>query len=208
MKRELRHWEVPTVPYFVQAGRRARRDRQATILPNGSKDMQIHARTPINCSALHLWIILRRVECFERWNPYVTIRCGSPDPGAIRYYFTNNPRSGLRAMLTGVATIDDPNMTLTLSFGTRKHFRFVETLSIVRTPSQHWLHHDLTGQGLGVKLMGRILTRRIEPLMLHADAMLEGFVTLSDVLAPKQGDVVRVGKGSKRQRAEKSNELN
>lgn len=164
--------------------------------------MQIHTRTPINCSALHLWIILRRVECFERWNPYVTIRSGSPDSSAIRYYFTNNPRSGLRAMLTGVATIDDPNMTLTLSFGTRKYFRFVETLSIERTRNQHWLHHGLTGQGLGVKLMGGILTRRIEPLMLHTDAMLERFVTLSDPPAQTESDVSRHGYGPKRRDGE------
>src|SRR3546814_9764683 len=101
MKRELRHWEMPTVSHFVQEGRRARHDRRATILPSGSKDMQIQTRTPINCSALHLWIILRRVECFERWNPYVTITCDSPDPGAIRYYLTNNSLTGLRALLTG-----------------------------------------------------------------------------------------------------------
>lgn len=164
--------------------------------------MQIHTRTPINCSALHLWIILRRVECFERWNPYLTIRCGSPDPSAIRYYFTNDSRSGLRAMLTGVAAIDDPNMTLTLRFGTRKHFRFVETLSIERTPSQQWLHHHLTGQGLGVKPMSWILTRRVKSLMLHADAMLERFVTLSDPPARTQRDVFRNSYGPKRREGE------
>src|SRR3546814_14852344 len=112
------------------------------------------------------------------------MRCGSPDPGAIRYYFTNNSRTGLRAMLTGVATIDDPNMTLTLSFGTRKHFRFVETLNIERKSNQHTLHHGLTGQGLGVKLMGGILTRWIALLILHTHALDAGFVNRLELPAP------------------------
>src|SRR3546814_4604744 len=61
--------------------------------------------------------------------------------------------------------------------GTRNHFRFTETLSIERTSDRQWLRHDLTGEGLGVKLMGRILARRIRPTMLHANTMLDEFMT-------------------------------
>ena len=164
--------------------------------------MQIHTRIRISCSDLHLWIILRRVEWFERWNPYVAIHREAFDPNTIRYYFTSDPRPGLCTMFTGMLAIDDPNMTLTIRFGTRKYFRLVETLRIERTSSQHWLHHDLGGEGLGVKLMRGLLARRIRPMMLHANAMLERFVTLSDAQALRQGDVVRVGYRSRRQKAE------
>lgn len=153
--------------------------------------MQIHTRTQVGCSALQLWIILRRVECFERWNPYVIIRRLPSDPNRIRYYFTNNPYSASRAMFNGSLAIDDPGMTVTIRFGTRRHFRFTETLRIERTPNEQWLHHDLAGEGLGVKLMGRILARRIRPMMLHANAMLDRFMTPS--LAQRQGsDNVRM----------------
>src|SRR3546814_14907106 len=56
-------------------------------------------------------------------------------------------------------------------------FRFTETLSIERTSDRQWLRHDLTGEGLGVKLMGRILARRIRQTMLHANTMLDEFMT-------------------------------
>lgn len=119
--------------------------------------MQIHTRTRIGCSALHLWIILRHVEWFERWNPYVMIRLRSSGSTAIRYYFSTNPHSDLFAMFNGTLTIDDPSMTVTIKFGTRTHFQFVETLWIERTRDRQWLHHDLKGEGLGIRLMGRIL---------------------------------------------------
>src|SRR3546814_4358137 len=97
------------------------------------------------------------------------------NPNAIRYYFTNNPRSAVRAMFNGNLAIDDPGMTVTIAFGTRNHFRFTETLSIERTSDRQWLCHDLTGEGLGVKVMGRILARRTRPPMLLANPMLEEF---------------------------------
>ena len=130
-------------------------------------------------------------------DPYGANRRDSPDPSAITYYFTHDPRSGLCALLTGVAALDDPNMTLTLSFGTRKHVRFVETLSIEQTPSQDWLHNYLTGHARGVKLMAEYLPGRIEPLM-HVNAMIERFVTLSGPPAETKSDVFRNGNGPKR----------
>lgn len=154
---------------------------------SGSKDMEVHTRTRIACSALHLWIVLRRVEWVERWNPYVIVRRRTSDPNAIRYYFTNNPRSAARAMFNGTLAIDDPGMTVTIEFGTRNHFRFTETLSIERTPDRQWLRHDLTGEGLGVKLMGRILARRIRPMMLHANTMLDEFMTSLQAPVELQG---------------------
>src|SRR3546814_10755302 len=99
------------------------------------------------------------------------------NPKAIRYYFTNNPRSAVRAMFNGTLAIDDPGMTVTIEFGTRNHFRFTETLSIERTSDRQWLRHDLTGEGLGVMLMGRIRARRIRPTIIHGN-------TKRDVLMP------------------------
>src|SRR3546814_13849006 len=112
----------------------------------------------------------------ERWNPYVSVRRRMSNPNAIRYYFTNNPRSAVRAMFNGTLAIDDPGMTVTIEFGTRNHFRFTETLSIERTSDRQWLRHDLTGEDLGVKLLGRILTRRFRPTKLHAMTMNDEFM--------------------------------
>src|SRR3546814_2598387 len=79
-------------------------------------------------------------------------------------------------MFNGTLAIDDPGMTVTIEFGTRNHFRFTATLSIERTSDRKWLRHDLTGAGLDVTLMGRILARRIRPTMLHANTMLASFM--------------------------------
>ncbi|AMG76521.1 Uncharacterized protein SGRAN_4195 [Sphingopyxis granuli] len=165
----------------------ARPDQRSVPAWSGSKDMEVYTRTWIACSALHLWIILRRVEWVERWNPYVIARRLTSDPNAIRYYFSNNPRSAVRTMFNGTLVIDDPGMTVTIEFGTRNHFRFTETLSIERTPDRQWLRHDLTGEGLGVKLIGRILTRRIRPMMLHANTMLDEFMTSLQAPVERQG---------------------
>lgn len=169
----------PTAP-LVGRRRDPRPGWRSIMSPKQSDDMQIHTRTGINCSALHLWIVLRRIEYFERWNPFVTIKRLSSARNAILYSFTNDPRSGLRAVFNGTLAVDDPSMTLTLRFGTR-HFRFTETLQIERTPDRQWLHHDLYGEGLGVKLLGGILARRLRPKMLHANAMLDRFVTPSRI---------------------------
>lgn len=165
----------------------ARPDQRSVPAWNGGKDMEVHTRTRIACSALHLWIVLRRVEWIERWNPYVIVRRHMSSPNAIRYYFTNNPRSAVRAMFNGTLTIDHPGMTVTIEFGTRNHFRFTETLSIERMLDRQCLRHDHTGEGLGVKLMGRILARRIKPMMLHANAMLDEFMTSLQTPVERQG---------------------
>src|SRR3546814_4762376 len=52
----------------------ARPGQRSVPVLSGSKDMEVHTRTRIACSALHLWIVLRRVEWIERWNPYVIVR--------------------------------------------------------------------------------------------------------------------------------------
>src|SRR3546814_6042114 len=79
-------------------------------------------------------------------------------------------------MFNGTLAIDDPGMTVTIEFGTRNHFRFTETLSIERTSDRKWLRHDLTGEGLGDMLMGRILARRIRPTMQHANIVIDEFM--------------------------------
>src|SRR3546814_7230258 len=70
-------------------------------------------------------------------------------------------------------------MTVTIEFGTRNHFRFTETLSIERTSDRQWLRHDLTGESLGVKLMGRILARRIRPRSEAHTSELQSLMRLS-----------------------------
>src|SRR3546814_13169469 len=136
----------------------------------------------------------------ERWNPYVSVRRRMSNPNAIRYYFTNNPRSAVRAMFNGTLAIDDPGMTVTIEFGTRNHFRFTETLSIERTSDRQWLRHDLNGEGLGVKLMGRILARRIRPTMLHANTMPAEFMTSLQTPEEREKRKNEIGRASCRER--------
>src|SRR3546814_13928040 len=90
-------------------------------------------------------------------------------------------------MFNGTLAIDDPGMTVTIEFGTRNHFRVTETLSIERTSDRQWLRHDLTVEGLGVKLMGRILARRIRPTMLLANTMLDELMKSLQMPLEQQG---------------------
>src|SRR3546814_16605230 len=106
--------------FFLMLRRPPRSTRTYTLCPSTTLfRSEVHTRTRIACSALQLWIVLRRVEWIERWNPYVIVRRRMSNPNAIRYYFTNNPRSAVRAMFNGTLAIDDPGMTVTIEFGKR-----------------------------------------------------------------------------------------
>ena len=82
-------------------------------------------------------------------------------------------------MFNGTVAIDDLDRKIVLRFGTKPHLRFTEILRLEHCAGRQSLRHDLIGEGLGVKLTGQMLARRIKPMLLYANQMLAHFAISS-----------------------------